>query len=95
MQRQHRRDAGDDEARHIGVEVERVLGQPGIVVDGQFLEPAQQAEMPSREVEHRRIGRHGDGRLRQRYLEDDDERDEEEDQQPEIGNGDDQAAGDG
>ena len=51
--------------------------------------------MPSDEIEHRNVGRHGDRRLRQRYLEDDGERDEEEDQQPEIGNGDDQAAGDG
>ena len=94
-QRQDRRDAGDDHARQIGVEVERVLGQPGVVVGGQFPEAIEQPRNAVGEIERRNVGRHGDRRLRQRYLEDDDERDEEEDQQPKIGNGDDQAAGDG
>ena len=82
-----------DDAGDIGVEVERVLGQPDVVVEVELARSCRnRPARPSPRSKHRRIGRHGDRRLRQRDLEDDDEGNEEEDQQPEIGNDDDQAA---
>ena len=82
----------DHDARHIGVEVKRVAGEPDVIVEVQFGKLRQEAADALFQAEHGNIGRHGDRRLRQRYLEDDDKGDEEENEQPKIGHDDDEAA---
>ena len=95
QQGQGRGDGGDDDAGDIGVEIERILREPDIVVEAQLLEAGDETRDAVPETQHRRIRRHGNRRGRQRDLEDNDEGDEEEEQQPEVGHDDDQPADDG
>ena len=89
-ERDQGRDEGDPDARQIGLPVERIREEVGVVVERRARRIFSR-DLRDR-VEHRLVGRLPEHRRRQRDLEDDQERREEEDQQPDVRNPGDDAA---
>ena len=89
-EQQQRRERGDLQALDIGQEIERIGAEQPVIVERQRGEKRLEALPAGGEVEHRRIGRLRDRRLRQADLEHDQERHQKEREQPRIRNAHDQ-----
>jgi hypothetical protein len=86
QQQQQRRPGGDLQALEIGGEVEPIGAEQGVVLERQCGESLREALPTGAKIEHGRVGRLGDRRMREADLEHDQERKEEERDEPEIRN---------